>query len=399
MNAFSPALFSAGASCMPCCAPPMECGCYFPIPIGATNINPPYSSYANAAAAISSRVFDCLIYGNDDGYTVTTTPGTNSLAINGSQAIGASNNGLTLWMAVSLKAGSTIQFDWVATATGASSEQDSDILIQILKCDWSPFGTSLTDSDPSPSGFSGTLTGPVDKFGPTTIPSDDTYFLLLAFTAGYGSTTTSVAVDWTVTVDDTAAFQPVVALWDDSGTTRQLEACPKLYLPVLTESTGDWYEDCANAAANITLATADCLFSIDDGYGDPPEYTASGALVVARSNVVPFFGIGGWASFNAIAGETISVAWTDFMTATVDIYDDTGTLVQHLTGSSSPLTSSALPYTGRYIIHVVISAGGSFTSASFMMTSSGTITANPIQALYDIGLTCPARLYCGDSCP
>lgn len=397
--------YTTPGACSCCGTTPTACACYFPIPIGATNVNPPYSSYANAAAAITARVFDCRIYGNDDSYTVTSTLGANSIAISGSQAIGAGNNGLTLWMAVSLKAGSTIQFDWVATAAGSATESDSEILIQILKCDWSQLGTSLTDSDPSPSGFSGTLTGPQNKFGPITIPSDDTYFLFLSFTSGYGSTTTSVAVDWTVTADDTAAFQPVVALWDDSGTTRQLEACPKLYLPPLTESTGDWYVDCASASSAISTLISNCVGYIESKTNVTTFTATNGGATLTLAEALTAGATSCptvWGSVNAVNAATLTFTLTTgagTAKVTVIIYDYTGTVVQSSGLQSSPWASSGLPYHGRYFFSVAMSSTLSTASYSLVVSSSSTMTVNSVQAVYDVGLTCPARLNCGDSCP
>jgi hypothetical protein len=89
------------------------------------------------------------------------------------------------------------------------------------------------------------------------------------------------------------------------------------------------------------------------------------------------------------------------MLMSIVIYDDTGTLVEDSSFIPGPtFTSSPLPYTGRYTVLVIVASdAGGGTNASGVVTSSGTMSVNPIQARYDLGLTCAGTLDCGDSCP
>lgn len=200
---------------------------------------------------------------------------------------------------------------------------------------------------------------------------------------------------------------PVIALWDDSGTTRRLEACPKMLLPPLTEATGDWYADCAAADTDIDSKVSNCVGYIES-LTNVFAFTATDggtSLTLAETlTAVAATAPAMWGSVNAEAGETLAfTATVGAGTAglSISIYDDTGTLIESSGATSSPWTSSPLPYTGRYTIMVVVSTSSTTSSLSCQVTTSGTLSVNEIQALYATSplLTCPARLNCGDTCP
>ncbi len=211
----------------------------------------------------------------------------------------------------------------------------------------------------------------------------------------------------TISEDDVWWVNPVIALWDDSGTTRKLWACPKLLLPPLTESTGDWYADCAAAAAVLTdpLRVASCI-AYSGAPGGIDSFSASGGSSLSMTEGASG-GDGDTADFtsgiNAEAGETLSCSIsTDggLTVAAMTIYDYDGNLVESVDCSGGGGTSSPLPYTGPYIVIIGGEADSpTFSSFSVSVTSSGTLTVNPIQARYDGGLDCPNTLDCGDSCP
>lgn len=200
---------------------------------------------------------------------------------------------------------------------------------------------------------------------------------------------------------------PVIALWDDSGTTRKLWACPKLLLPPLTEASGDWYASCADAYTALTdpKLTSNCVGHVKDGpYVRTTSFTATdggSSLSFAAVYSLPQGDTGTWwGSVNAEAGETLSAAFAGSGVTDIffRIYDDTGTEIDFVASSSSPAVSSPLPYTGRYTIAILL-AGSGISTPSAALTSSGTMTVNEIQARYDKGLTCAGLLDCGDSCP
>lgn len=215
----------------------------------------------------------------------------------------------------------------------------------------------------------------------------------------------------TITPSSIYTVNPIIAQWDDSGTTRSLWACPKLLLPPLTESTGTWYASCADAATVLTDAqqVSNCI-----GYceGTPDTFTATDggtslSLTAAVTGVVdPRYSM--WGGINAVAGATISAAFSytndhGSPTAGLTVYDDTGTQIFFGSAAGGTITSSALPYTGRYTIRLGGGRNDGVATDAFsvtgLVTSSGTMSVNEIQARWDGGLTCANLLDCGDSCP
>lgn len=210
---------------------------------------------------------------------------------------------------------------------------------------------------------------------------------------------------FTISSSETMVVNPVVCRWNDSGTVRILEACPKMYIPFLTESTDDWYADETAAqdaiddqvhnclaytnvsSPNLTMtATSGSTFQMDWEWGNPSGTSSfDGAF-----------------SINAEEGDILTLSWSydggdTISEASFDISDYNGDLVESLDSLSSVIVSSALPYTGRYIITVMISFydGTEFmTGASASISSSGTISSNTVQALYNRGVDCPSRLNC-----
>jgi len=367
----------------------------------------PYADYATAETAIADQVFDCIAFAAQDYVSIATTLASNEVDLTGTHST-AGENSTGMWVSVALKAGSTVAFTWVTSSTGTMAEADSSIAISIYKCD----GTLLSEysaADSDPSGFSGSWTGPEAGFppAPSTIPADGEYWIFVNFASGYGTTTATSSAAWTIISDDTMLVNPVIALWDDSGTTRRLWACPKLLLPPLTEDSGTWYADCAAADAVLTDAdqVSNCVgfceggpgltaFTATDGGTSLTLATTHGSAVSVSQTC--------WGGVNAEDGETITATATvgaGTAGLVVNIYDDTGTLVESSGSVSSPWTSAALPYTGRYTISVIVDTSSTTTTFSAVISSSGTMSVNEIQARYDLSLTCAATLDCGDACP
>ncbi len=99
-------------------------------------------------------------------------------------------------------------------------------------------------------------------------------------------------------------------------------------------------------------------------------------------------------SLNLTAGDTITIATTS-PSILFRLSDYTGATVEEdFSGASSSIVTSAVPYTGRYILAVGAFDPSSDTTWQITVTPSSTYSLNPIQALYDGGLTCPARLDC-----
>lgn len=379
MNIFSPSLFSESIGCLPCCVAE-ECECALLIPPFAA----PFTDYAVAESFVSNpfEVTDCLTFAFTDVSNATSASAsfdgtTLSYSINFSPSTGT----LGIWVSVTVAPGETISVSY----TGGVTQR-----VRIYGCD----GTLIETLGPS----GGSLT--------SSVLSGGVYYLELLTSAGpppFG--TPFASASFSVTCSGVFTVNPVIALYDDSGTTRSLWACPKLLLPPLTESSGDWYANCAAADADIAAKASNCV-GWSDYLNSPASFTATDggtSLTLAETYSSGVFTSDGmWGSINAVAGQTLTFTSTvGAGTANVSwaIYDDTGAVVQSSGGIvASPSTSSALPYTGRYTVEVVSNSSVVTTSHSVQVTSSGTLSVNPIQARYDLGLGCAGLLDCGDSC-
>lgn len=397
----------AGGNCCDCtgrtepcdsCTSPTGCECALLIP----PFDPPYANYATAEAAIADYVADCVMYAISadntqlDTYTVALT---STLDVD---LASASSRGGSAYFSVSLLSGGTVSISASVTTDGTNPARPASVVASLYDCS----GT-LVDQD--------TITGTETTASGTlvvTAPADGEYILVLDGSGAGDAATFSYSS--TSTFSGTFTINPVIALWDDSGTTRRLWACPKLLLPPLTEDTGDWYASCADADALLTdpISVSNCV-GYSSGAGDNFTATDGGTSLTLYDDlntvVDPRFTM--WGGINLVGGQTVSVAYTisgggGHEAGSAALYDDTGTLVQLVLSfgtSSGTLSFSAVPYTGRYTIRCGagrndgVSTG--FFSANFVITSFGTLSVNPIQAVYDVGLGCAARLDCGDSCP
>lgn len=359
----------------------MECECALLIP----PFGSPYADYATAETAIAEQTDSCIAF-----YAVSSSYGGLSasfngttFAVSGTDAGGGPGLGVNIFGSVYLLAGETLSAAYTASTDGSLSVDPS---LFLYSCDY----LTLIDSDSDPAS-SGTLT--------VTAPADGVYVVLLSTGATGGS---SLALSADITSSGAFTVNPVIALWDDSVTTRKLWACPKLLLPPLTESTGTWYVDCAEAAGEITDRSSNCIGFFQSAVEYLTAFVATGTSSITVAATIGIFNVSTgniWFGINAEAGETLSFAFTAGDDASWEIYDDTGTLIDFIYNTAtSPWVSSALPYTGRYTILGAINSTSAPIAVTMGVTSSGTMSVNQIQALYDIGLDCPARLDCGDSC-
>lgn len=403
-NPFDPELFAVRAPCLPCCVAPSACACALLIPpIGGS----PFADYATAVAAIAADVASCIIYyepapANATLNSLTASFDGTTLAANVStNLVVASSNEFSLWFSVSVKAGSTLALAFTTTGIGPI-----DCEIDTYAC----ADGSFLDSVAFGPGVEGSGTAYVS----VPFVTDGEYLMnILVFGSGLSTTLTGA---FSITDDMVFTVNPVIALWDDSGTTRQLEACPKMLLPPFTEVSGDWYASCADAHTVLSDSTkvASCIAYADNLGGGPiSSFAASGgsspSLAISMSgpvSVIPNI----YFSVNCVAGDTLTANYTNNSSnpgGGITISDYAGNLLFGLpiTGTSGSPSSAVLPYTGRYIIGMGVSdivmfpASPTLTDASLTLSSSGTMSTNPIQARYDLGLTCAGLLNCGDTCP
>jgi hypothetical protein len=185
---------------------------------------------------------------------------------------------------------------------------------------------------------------------------------------------------------------------------RTVEACPRLRLPPLTEATGVWYADEAAATAALADLVSNCA-----GYSDRTDIAfgatdggSSLTLAGQDDGIDPLFTM--WGSVNVEPGETLSAAFTitnphAAATARLRIYDAAGVLLETLTSTSATGTlTSAVLAGGRYTAEVqggrTDGAATDMLTASFVLTATGTMTVNPVVALWDDGENCPRRKEC-----
>lgn len=365
--------------CVTCCTKADEgCGC-------VANVSTVFTlgdgSYADAVAALRSYgpssvgvTSNCIGWFARNGAAVQSGMSATQIANVLTMVPGV--NSTDFFCGLTLKAGSTIAF------TRSAGSGSGDWLV--VSCD----NTVLF-------GSGSVAAGTTDVWTPSPPLLDGEYILILTFPLG--------SLDWTIEPSDTMWVNPIVGFWDDAGTPRELEACPHLFLPPLTEFNDDWYADLTSAQSAIDDETSNCVGYAPDASSYVTFTATDGGSSLSLDGVTglsqPRFEA--WGSVNVIGGETISVAFSvaasiGVTSASAFIYDQGGNLVETLTGGS-PLVSGAIPFSGRYTIKVVASSNNPLASlsvADFDITSSGDITVNTVQALYDIGLVCPARLDC-----
>ena len=386
MNPFDSSLFTA-PSCLPCCTPaPADCSCALLIPPFAA----PYADYATAETAIADQTDNCIGYCVQDGDTGNVLSfAFDGTTITGSADTASSSSALALssycYFSVSLKSGATVTVPWSISTDGA----ETAVSASIFDCATGDFVAG--EDIPPDAGASGTLS--------FVVPADGEYVLLISGLVISLGILTYVNFAFTVTCDMDYWVNPVIALWDDSGTTRRLWACPKLLLPPLTESTGTWYADATAAATAISTLTNGCKGYIESTT-NVSSFSASGTTSLTLAETLTAGAMSCptvWGGINAVDAATITSTITvgaGTAGQTVTIYDDTGTQVETSGATTSPWTSAALPYTGRYTVKIAMTSSSNTTSMSAAITSSGTMSVNTVQARYDLGLVCAATDDC-----
>ncbi len=421
---FDPANFEEYAPCLPCCAPPAECACAMLVPYTFGSLQPA-PDYATALA-IATNPLQTQCYGyifNSFGYTpdtFTVTPGTDSVELDYTRTPWKE---FQMYCSVNVNAGDTINIVTSGTGGGSGGGDTSSVLVIIYNC--AQEQVYVSESAPGPSG----------SFSfPVTV--DGIYFVLILFAPGNftqpGFTHGNAVVSAT-----SMAVNPVIVVWDDSGTTRELEVCPKLLLPTYSHPPGTWFTDCATAASEMASGVVDSVAFLDPHEVSLGPYTtksaAGGASFIWSSSQhdtdpsdLDMYNIP-WFSFNAVAGDIISIAYSldglagadgenlIRLQAAFSIYDPDGNFLDANSAMSSfspsPLNFSGtftttIPLTGRYTMKLFSHYEVGFDTdptvrqldSSFTVTSSGEMSTNPIQALYHAGLDCPGRLDYGDSC-
>lgn len=410
---------------------------YFVLSLQHTAVLHPCSTYSSAQVLLNTMVADCLavfrstlnevgtypIVSKSASYDATLNKATISISVGDyNSSFGWINDCYILGNA---QIGSKITVNYNCQSTG-SSTYISTIILTVRDCSNSTTIEQITLT-PLDFGYQSSQVGTISMS--VLLPITNEYLIHIIAVARPMSITDSVSnLNSTFVVastDNVFTVNPVIALYDDSGTTRQLEACPKMLLPPLTESSGSWYASCAAAANDIVAHAIGCAIYVTNLLSDYDSISVSasnGSYSASETSsddgpetVVSYH------SVNLNTSATVDFAWSytssgtsgrySAATVSLSVYDDTGTLVWSDSSTFAPdsqsdtFSSSSLS-PGRYAARIEITAHYSSAddpetcglSATFS-PSSGSITGpNSIQALYDTGLSCPSRLDCGDSC-
>jgi hypothetical protein len=393
----------APALCVVCCAVPNDSfSCFCSISNNTVYDNIILFNYAqaenfldgSASAAIMANGKILMRSGNDfyfSNYSVDeTTP--NQVIISGTSAhdiLTSSEGFIQFWTSLSLKKDSILTIEnFIASPNPTDSNKK---FAALWECNNSRYiGSAQGNVLSSPYSF-------------VSLENDGEYLLVLSVVGNYQEDSyLSQRLETTISSDDTMIVNPGVAIYYDSNIDEYftLEAFPKLKLPPLTESSGDWYIDEGAAQAVIDDLTSNCIAYIETLSANQSitatEPSSNLYIVFTDSTNLPAASPYIWCSINVINGETLSFNYVHYIGGTISIYNYNGVLVESLSGSTSSITSSAVPYHGRYIIKLLLNneTSGPFTNASVTITSSGAMSVNEISAAYDVGLTCPAYLDC-----
>lgn len=356
-------------------------------------------------------VGDCIVFMFGAGIAPNTLTGVINSATQAVFDGDIDQNGFGLVISITVPDATTLSIPWSGTMTTSPSDEQSNLYV--CSCSTGEF----VDDDNN-MGTSGTLTA-----GPL---AAGTYYLFMIF-SGTASPPFNTIATYTVNVDTSMVVNPVIARWDDSGTTRILEACPKMIIPA-PEWDGAWYADETAAQDAIDTLAVDCFaFSPKDVFSFVDSESFSGTTYSGSNSIseepVAFGYV--WFSVNLVGGDTVTIQCDitgsgtsgcdpgnpsdcSLAEAEITLYAPDGTVILSASDSNpGGLTASAsdsitVPYSGKYIARALAQAGSWDTasqsggSGSASVTSDGDISANPIQALYatDPLLGCPARLDC-----
>lgn len=394
------------AGCLPCCnvniVPPVACECAF---VFDNYLNPPGpgdppNPFPNASAAqnyIDLYTLSC--------FAVAADPFGNTVLTN------ASFDGTNVLVSTS---GNRIPVDRPYAVAVCSIATEASANVNVALIGYSDVGGNNVAglvSSISVADCEGSAINPIDSGANYAIypaPSTEIMEITLAY-FGYEEAT-SANFNFRITSANNLVTNPVSANFTENNVTRQLGACPRLYLPPLTESTGDWYANCASANTAISTLSNNCVGFIESLTGaNSFAAFASGNSVQVLVNVNAEGGTCSnmWVSVSMNMGQdfTADIGGTyanlpPLGTHEITLYDYSGAALNvsgALNPADSPWVVNNLPYTGRYIVSC--NGGGGNMLAVAATYTSVPLVAHNIQSLYDISLSCAARLDCGNNCP
>lgn len=411
------------AGCLPCCGgaptPPVTCDCdyYFydfnnpPGPGGDPN---PFGNVAGAQAWIDNYTANCSLAASRNNSVfsgVNIAVSQIDLSMNTAFVTPGLNVAYTdVLFAFSAAAGTTVNFSVQNFSSDGNTATNYAVTFGLVDCNNAAINPD--SGDPNYSVF--------------TVPDVNPIIATMSI-FGYENSTYANAG---LRIDPNANFylSPAIALWDDSGTTRKLWACPKLYLPIYFPGPlpGIWYPSLVVAQSEIARTVYSCI-GIGTGRDYPGTYYASAIdggtslqLIASQDNYCGGSGPGTamFGSVNLVAGDTLSVAWSSALSGgAIDIsstytlyrlkedgtYESIDTQNSTIPSGTSDSGTFTFPITitGNYVVGFsVFGVGGATTTEASMdatFTSSGTLSVNPVQAMWDAGLDCPGLWDCTGS--
>lgn len=255
------------------------------------------------------------------------------------------------------------------------------------------------------------------------------YIIAIAAVGPTGAST----VDFSCTITATAgafAILPLVVGFNEDSEVRFLQACPRLELPLSRFEDPDPTAVYADKTAATTALTTTALTT-----AYPSVFVRDCTVVARRSNPITINSLGFasntvsmnatqdssqtgtaivemWVAVQLVAGDTFNLAgtvsWTGAGgTPSWDFYICTqaGDFLEHIYDTNATSDTLDLDYvvpaTGVYYIYFDCEGGGGTGSrtrdVSIALSSSGDMQVGTVQALYDRGVDCPARLECADA--
>jgi hypothetical protein len=413
----------------PCdtCGEPTECQCALLTPF-VTNISQ-FSSLEQAQGSFEYVTESCLgYYLAYDVYAVfggslPPVPIFTGTFVGNVLTFNLSKSGVDLGFqqgiifSFTCQAGTIINFDFSCSSNGSATEEFplENFFFSTFTCLYAD-GPNYTAPD-----------GVVNGSNSLTITEDGTYIGFLSYGPYLNSTSISMSVIMSISGTNNWVVNPVIAKYDDNGTTRQLEACPKLNIPIDTSRVvGLWYGNENEASAKLSSDVLGSGFVYTEvgpiGYSalsasaTANTFSCSHTSSIANGNYQTRL----WYSISLDEESSISVAWNysstgagpfgTFRQFSFSFFSaQDGSFVANV-GGSVPLdagswdSSGVIPVLqpGRYIIEVFVQSnqipglGSETTSANITLTpNSGTLSGPYLaQALYEVdaALDCPGRL-------
>lgn len=398
----------APAQCVVCCVgvAPLTCQCALLIPITYYNsdflFSGVYDNVDTANNACANSVANCVAYCLENTRRGTLTAFSANVAtanvINVSVSMTADANlGIyNLWAAsVNLNSGSTLSIN--CTISGSSNANLYTTTAWLYKCDNNEVGVSAENV-----ALPATIALPSSG----NVASSGEYYLILR--SNTNETSVSSTVNYAVTCSNYLSANPVVSRFNDSGTTRLWEACPKLfvgpYYPTLVfenySIASDYITDstrifnCVGYELSGAVKEGTGTFSATDygssigfsGTGTAVNYTSTYAIISAGTCGLM---LRGGSQLSANYSYSVSIS-PDTSEAQFGLSDAEGIEINSnfITSPSSGTYNYTVPYSGKFypsFLFAALKTNVANFSDSWTLTysSNAALDVVPMAAAYE----------------